>query len=147
MEFVYVLPGHLHGPSTISINWKAFSRINFSKFKCFSYASAAGYWVEQMVLTEDYHTSLFVLKVKILKDGQRVNRNNKYSGGWRGGSGVSPCSQRGPRFSVQHTWDLQPSLTPVPENMLSFSLLCGHCTHVIHRHECKENTYTHFKHV
>lgn len=71
---------------------------------------------------------------------------NDHSWGWRNGSVVkSPgCSCRGPGFNYQHPHGAaQLSEIPVPWDPMSSSSLNGHCMHMVHRHTCRQNTYTH----
>lgn len=49
---------------------------------------------------------------------------------------------RGPEFSSQHPHGCsQPSVTLVPENLISSSAFCSHCTHVVHKHICQQNSH------
>lgn len=53
-------------------------------------------------------------------------------------------SSRGHRFDSQHPHvDLQLSVPPVPNDLMPSSGFCALGTHVIHRHKCKQNIYTH----
>lgn len=53
-------------------------------------------------------------------------------------------SSRGLGFSFHHPHvGSQLLVAPIPGDPTPSSDLCGHCTHVVHRHTRKQNTYTH----
>lgn len=67
----------------------------------------------------------------------RTKMNFKIHTSWRNDSVVksSECSDTGPGFSCQQTHDtLQPSVTFVSGELMSYSSLQGHQGHVVHIH-------------
>ena len=64
---------------------------------------------------------------------------------WRDSSAVknTDCSFRGPGFNSQHPHDSsQPSITPVPRDLMPSCGLPQHCTHMAHRHANKTPIHT-----